>query len=149
MASADGTTTRSSPARRVRLLAVVGALACLASGLGLQLLDRSSVLDLLGSVLYVMLVGFLVLVVRPSMPGIVVAAIALGVATAVELLQLTPIPAVVGAAFPPARLVLGNAFDPLDLVAYVVGALLLLPIVAVIRRVRNAPVGHDAGVRRR
>ena len=118
----------------MRLLAVVGVLACLALGLGLQLLERSSVIDLLGSVLYVMLVGLLVLLVRPSLAGLVIAAIALGIATVVELLQLTPVSAAVVGAFPPARLVLGSAFDPLDLVAYVGGALLLIPLVGVIAR---------------
>lgn len=123
-----------APLGRIRLLAVVGALACLALGLGLQLLHRSSLIDLLGSVLYVMLAGLLVLLVRPSLPALVIAAIALGIATAIELLQLTPIPAVIVESFPPARLVLGSAFDPLDLVAYLAGALLLIPLVRVIAR---------------
>lgn len=123
-----------APVRRIRLLAVVGVLACLALGLGLQLLDRSPVIDLLGSVLYVMLVGLVILLVRPSLPGLVIAAIALGITTVVELLQLTPIPAVIVESFPPARLVLGSSFDPLDLVAYVAGALLLIPLVRVISR---------------
>lgn len=123
-----------TPVRRIRLLAVVGVLACLALGLGLQLLDRSPVIDLLGSVLYVMLVGLVILLVRPSLPGLVIAAIALGIATVVELLQLTPVPAAVVEAVPPARLVLGSSFDPLDLVAYVAGALLLIPLVRVISR---------------
>lgn len=123
-----------APLRRIRLLAIVGGLACLALGLGLQLLDRSGVIDLIGSVLYVVLVGLLVLLVRPPLPGVVIAAIALGFATVVELLQLTPIHAAVVGAVPPARLVLGSAFDPLDLVAYLVGALLLLPLLRVITR---------------
>jgi Protein of unknown function (DUF2809) len=123
-----------APLRRIRLLAVVGVLACLALGLGLQLLDRSPVIDLLGSVLYVMLVGLLVLLVRPSLSGLRIAAIALGIATVVELLQLTPIPTVIVESFPPARLVLGSAFDPLDLVAYLAGALLLIPLVRVVTR---------------
>lgn len=120
--------------RRIRLFAVVAVLACLALGLGLQLLDRSPVIDLLGSVLYVMLVGLLVLLVRPSLPGLVIVAIALGIATVVELLQLTPISAAVVGAVPSARLVLGSSFDPLDLVAYVAGALLLIPLVRVTSR---------------
>lgn len=123
-----------APVRRIRLLAVVGVLACLALGLGLQLLDRSPVIDLLGSVLYVMLVGLVILLVRPSLPRLVIAAIALGIATVVELLQLTPVSAAVVEAVPSARLVLGSSFDPLDLVAYVAGALLLIPLVRVISR---------------
>jgi len=129
-----GRMTPLAPPGRIRLLTVVGALACLALGLGLQLLDRSSVSDLLGSVLYVMLIGLLVLLVRPSLPNLVIAAIALGIATVVELLQLTPVSSEVVGAFPPARLVLGSSFDPLDLVAYLAGALLLIPLLRVIAR---------------
>jgi len=45
--------------RAVRVRTVIGAIVCVALGLGLQLLDRSLVIDLLGSVLYVLLVGML------------------------------------------------------------------------------------------
>lgn len=128
-----------APLRRIRLLGVAGVLACLALGLGLQLLDRSPVIDLLGSMLYVMLVGLLVLLVRPSLPGLVIAGIVLGIATVVELLQLTPVSAAVVVAFPPARLVLGSSFDPLDLVAYLAGALLLIPLLRVISRTATVP----------
>ncbi|TYL53847.1 DUF2809 domain-containing protein [Agromyces mariniharenae] len=130
--------------RAMRVRAVVGALACLGLGLGLQLLDRSSVVDLLGSVLYVMLVGLLALLMRPSLRAVTVAAIALAFATLVELLQLTAIHAAVVEAVPMAGLVLGNAFDPMDLLAYLVGAVVLVPIVAVIRRPGNAAGARDA-----
>ena len=126
--------------RAVRVRALIGAVACLGLGIGLQLLDRSVAIDLLGSVLYVLVAGLLVLLVRPSLRAVTVAAIALAFATLVELLQLTAIHATIVDAVPSARLVLGSAFDPMDLVAYLVGAVLLLPIVAVIRRPGNRPV---------
>ena len=47
--------------RAVRVRALIGAVACLGLGIGLQLLDRSVAIDLLGSVLYVLLAGLLVL----------------------------------------------------------------------------------------
>ena len=47
---------------------------------------------------------------------------------------------------PLARLVFGSAFDPMDLVAYLVGAVLLVPIVAVIRRPGSSPEGGDGPV---
>ena len=127
--------------RAVRVRAVIGAIACVALGLGLQLLDRSLVIDLVGSMLYVLLVGMLVLLIRPSLAAPAVAAIAFAVAALVELLQLTGIPAAIVDAVPLARLVFGSAFDPMDLVAYLVGAVLLVPIVAVIRRPGASPEG--------
>jgi len=117
-----------APARRVRALGALAVFACLTLGLGLQLVDRSPVIDVLGSMLYVVLVGLLVLLIWPALPRLAVASIGLAIATMVELLQLTGIPSAVVAVLPPARLVFGSAFDPLDLVAYVGGALLLLPL---------------------
>ena len=108
-----------------------------------MLLERSVAIDLLGSVLYVLLVGLLVLVVRPSLRAVTVAAIALAFATLVEFLQLTAIHATIVDAVPSARLVLGSAFDPMDLVAYLVGAVLLLPIVAALRRPTNTPARRE------
>ena len=132
--------------RAVRVRAVIGAVTCLALGLGLQLLDRSLVIDLLGSVLYVIFAGLLVLLIRPSLTGPAVALIAVAFATVIELLQLTGIPAAIVDAVPLARLVFGSAFDPMDLVAYLVGAVLLVPIVAVIRRLGSSPEGGDGPV---
>ncbi|MGW4929459.1 DUF2809 domain-containing protein [Agromyces sp. NPDC004153] len=129
--------------RAVRVRALVGAVACLGLGIGLQLLDRSVAIDLLGSVLYVLLAGLLVLLVRPSLRAVPVAAIALAFATLVELLQLTAIHATVVEAVPMAGLVLGNAFDPMDLLAYLVGAVLVVPLVGLIRRPGNAAVARD------
>jgi hypothetical protein len=106
----------------------------LASGLGTQLLGPSPSVDLLGSVLYVVLVGLLVQLVWPNLHILPVTAVALAVATAVELLQLTPIPAAIVAAVPAARLVLGSAFDPVDLVAYWGGAAVLFLLLSVITR---------------
>ncbi|HEU0180983.1 MAG TPA: DUF2809 domain-containing protein [Agromyces mariniharenae] len=128
----------------VRVRAGLGAVACLGLGVGLQLLDRSVGIDLLGSVLYVLLVGLLVLLVRPSLGAVTVAAISLAFATLVELLQLTAIHATIVDTVPPARLVLGSAFDPMDLVAYLVGAVLLVPLVGLIRRPGNAAIARDA-----
>ena len=143
MSRAGPTAPPVAPPRAVRLRAIVAAVACLSLGLALQLLERSVAIDLLGSVLYVLLVGLLVLVVRPSLRAVTVAAIALAFATLVEFLQLTAIHATIVDAVPSARLVLGSVFDPMDLVAYLVGAMLLVPIVAAIRRTGNAAVGRD------
>ena len=102
----------TASARRIRLRALVAAVGCVVLGLGLQLLDRSPLVDVLGSMLYVIVFGLVILLTWPALPAVAVASIALAIAVGVELLQLTPIPAVVVDAVPPARLLFGSAFDP-------------------------------------
>lgn len=94
--------------------------------------------DFLGGVFYTVLIAVLVcplvsLLLRLRMPQRptlwrirhwIAAAVALAVSASIEFLQLSSIPEQLGALFPPARLVLGTSFAPLDLVAYCVGALL-------------------------
>lgn len=94
-------------------------------GLVAQALDRSSLVDVMGSVLYVCCIGLSICVAWPRLSGIVIASLAFGLAVSVELVQLTGLPSQIAAVFPPARLLLGSAFDPLDLIAYGGGALLL------------------------
>lgn len=66
----------------------------------------------------------LVLVLRTACPSWSVARtglFALGVAFAVEFLQLTGIPRAISERLPPARLILGSDFDPRDLLWLFVG----------------------------
>ncbi|UOE43368.1 DUF2809 domain-containing protein [Agromyces larvae] len=116
---------RARAARRTRLIAGGAVIGCLAAGLSLQLVDRSPAIDLLGSVLYAALIGFAVLLVAPVAPPWVPAAVAFAAAAVIEGLQLTPLPAAISAVVPGAHLVLGSAFDPWDLAAYAVGALVV------------------------
>ncbi|MFB9311356.1 DUF2809 domain-containing protein [Agromyces hippuratus] len=113
-AGAHGTGVRSA------LAAAVG----LALGLGLQLLDRTPVIDVLGSVVYIVFIACLLRAIWPGFGAAGSAATAFGFATVVELSQLTELPQRVVDAFPPSRLLLGSAFDPIDLVAYAAGAVL-------------------------
>jgi hypothetical protein len=134
-----------APARRIRSRSGIAALACLALGLGLQLVDRSPIVDALGSVLYVVFLGLLILLLWPGLPGLVLASVAYGVATTVELLQLSGMPRAIVDAVPPARLVFGSAFDPLDLVAYAVGAVALVVLHRLITR-RSAAASAQSAV---
>ncbi|HKH08017.1 MAG TPA: DUF2809 domain-containing protein [Agromyces sp.] len=111
--------------RRLRVLSLVAASGCLVLGLVLQLLERSPLVDVAGSVLYVGFAGMLLAAVWPALSSPAVASVAFAFAAAVELLQLTRVPQAVVAVFPPARLLLGSSFDPIDLVAYTGGAVLL------------------------
>lgn len=77
--------------------------------------------DLAGGVLYAALVHLLVLLLAPRVRVLGAAGTALGLCTAVELAQLTPLPAAAGAAWPPAAYVLGSTFVATDLLAYAAG----------------------------
>ncbi|MFT4136162.1 DUF2809 domain-containing protein [Microbacterium sp.] len=57
-----------------------------------------------------------------------------GVCVAVELFQLTGVPQTVGAAFPPAMLVLGTVFDARDLAVYPSAIAVLVVLDALARR---------------
>lgn len=81
--------------------------------------------DLAGGALYAALVQLLVLLVAPRTRPAVAATVALTVCVAVELAQLTPVPAAVVAAWPPAAYVLGSTFAPADLLAYAAGVLVV------------------------
>jgi hypothetical protein len=112
--------------RRLRVLNGVAAAGCLVLGLAAQVLDRSPLVDALGSALYVCCIGLLISVAWPRLSSIVIASLAFGFAVTVELIQLTGLPSGIATVFFPARLLLGSAFDPLDLIAYGGGAFLLI-----------------------
>ncbi len=71
----------------------------------------------------------------------------LGWCWAVELAQLTGVPAAVGDAVPVARLVLGTTFVPADLLAYAVGALGCAAVIVLASRGSSAPTASAAAVR--
>lgn len=110
--------------------------AVVALGLFVRFVVAGPVGDFLGGVLYTVLIAVIVFpvvtaIVKRRMPVSalrnshwIAAGVALAVSVAVELLQLSSIPAQLSEVFAPARLVLGTSFAPLDLVAYGVGAVL-------------------------
>lgn len=57
----------STSLNQVRVLGAVAAVVSLALGLGLQLLDRSPLIDVLGSMFYVVFFGLLLLVAWPAL----------------------------------------------------------------------------------
>ncbi|MGI9824225.1 DUF2809 domain-containing protein [Agromyces sp. Marseille-Q5079] len=118
----------------MRSRCAIAAVVVLLAGLGLQLLDRTVAIDLAGSALYACLVGLLVAIAWPRLSGAIVATAAFAVSAGIELLQLTGVPAAIVSAVPPLRLVFGSSFDPLDLVGYAIGAVLLFFVHAAARR---------------
>ena len=106
-------------------------------GLGARFLGAGLLADLAGGILYAVLVYTLAVFVRPAGSRISNAGLALGFCVAIELLQISSLPATLGAAFPPIRLVLGSTFVPLDLLAYLLGVLVALCIDSLISKVRT------------
>ena len=88
-----------------------------------------------GDALYAVLVYVLVLVVAPATRVSRAALVAFGICTAIELLQLTGLPAAVVGTLPVARYVLGTTFNAPDLLAYAAGVLVAAGVDVVVRRV--------------
>ncbi|MBO9532902.1 MAG: DUF2809 domain-containing protein [Solirubrobacteraceae bacterium] len=80
--------------------------------------------DAAGGVLYVALVYLVIAFAWPTAPTVRVGLAGFACSAAVELLQLTSVPADLADAFPPIKLLLGTTFVTTDFLAYAAGALL-------------------------
>jgi hypothetical protein len=100
----------------------VAGVLLVTAGLTVSRVGSGPLADPLGDALYAALVwvALAFVAVRRSAPAVTVAAVA--VCVAVELAQLTGVPAALTAAWAPARYLLGTTFAAPDLVAYAVGA---------------------------
>ena len=98
------------------------AVLTMAAGLSVRSVLDGDLAKYAGDALYALLIFWLVLVVAPRTRGWVAAAVAFGVSAAVELFQLTGVPAELGAHSALARLVLGTTFNAPDLPFYALGA---------------------------
>ena len=103
-----------------RWAAIAALVALVVSGLLVVAFapDDTAGSDIAGDALYAAAVYVAVVLIAPRLRPSAVAAIAAGWCIAVELFQLTGMPLAVGAAFPPAMLVLGTVFDARDLLVY-------------------------------
>ncbi|GMA32853.1 DUF2809 domain-containing protein [Litorihabitans aurantiacus] len=127
------------PGRRSRVgLALIAVLL-----VGLGLLGRFALPgaagDVAGGLLYAALVYVLVAIVAPDASVGRLAVVALAVVLGIELLQLTGLPAAIGEAFAPARLVLGTTFTASDLVVGAVGVGLMAATDRVLAGPRHRP----------
>jgi len=104
---------------------VIVAVAVVVVAAGLAARGLPGVLgDAAGGVLYAVLLYLLVVLISPRRSAPVAALLAAALGLAIELAQLTPIPAALAEGFPPARLVFGTTFVPLDLVWAAIGPVL-------------------------
>ncbi|MFB8102405.1 DUF2809 domain-containing protein [Streptomyces sp. NPDC056007] len=114
----------ASPEPRSALRArALAAGAAVAAGLGVRAgADGGALAKYAGSALYTVLLCALVAFCAPRARPVAVAGTALALSWAVELLQLTGVPAELSARGTAARLVLGSTFNAPDLFWYAVGA---------------------------
>jgi hypothetical protein len=98
--------------------------------LGVHLWDKS-----LGDALYTVMLYFLVALARPSLRPVALGSIALGLSIALELFQLTGIPARLPRLL---QFALGTSFAWHDLGCYVVGAALVTLAHVLVARARGA-----------
>lgn len=98
-----------------------------------------------GGALYTVLAYVVIAALAPQWPPLTVALAAFGFSSALELLQLTDVPATLSDAVPPARLVFGTAFAWADLPAYAVGA----GVAFVVDRAIEPPRGQPPTISRR
>jgi hypothetical protein len=111
-----------------RLLATAAALTTVVAGLALRHFASGAISKYGGVALWAALVYALLVIVRPHAPRAGVALVALAISWAVELFQLTPIPAALSARHALFHLVLGDTFHAPDLAAYPLGIALAAAI---------------------
>ncbi|MEU0056671.1 DUF2809 domain-containing protein [Streptomyces sp. NPDC006334] len=114
--------SRRGTAARTRWAAAAAAAATVGAGLGLRAVAAGEVAKYGGDALYTVLVLTLVVLAAPRATPLAAAGTALAVSWAVELLQLSEVPAELARRSSLARLVLGSTFNPPDLLWYAVGA---------------------------
>lgn len=102
-------------------------------GLAMQPFRHLAWTDAIGTLAYAAAAVAVVALLLPRRGAVLPGAIGTGLACAVELSQLTGIPAALAEKFPPVALVLGSAFDPLDLALLVLGGALATAALSVER----------------
>ncbi|MET9955787.1 DUF2809 domain-containing protein [Streptomyces sp. NPDC006339] len=105
-----------------------------AAGLGARSAAAGGAAAYAGDALYTVLVVALVVLVAPRLRPVAAAGVALGLSWAVELFQLTGVPAALAAHSRIAPLVLGTSFNAPDLFWYAVGAAVGWAVYAASRR---------------
>lgn len=124
-----------------RLLLLVAAVVVIAAGLAVHTGVPGEVGGFAGDALYAVLVFLLIAIAAPAVSAPMVAGAALAVCWAIELLQLTPLPAALSRSVPGAALVVGSTFQVSDLIAYALGAAAAGTADAVIRRAAGSSRG--------
>ncbi|WP_405502735.1 DUF2809 domain-containing protein [Streptomyces anulatus] len=129
----------------VRAVAAVAAVVTVAAGLAVRAGADGAFAKYAGSALYTVLLCTLVALCAPRARPAAVASMALGLSWAVELAQLTGVPAQWSAHSTAARLVLGSTFNAPDLLWYAVGAAAAWAVHTGVRRRAAFAAGRAPG----
>jgi Protein of unknown function (DUF2809) len=116
---------------------VIALAVTVAAGLGVRHVTGGAFGKYAGDALYATAVYWCVVLVKPTMR--LAAIVAVGICWAIELFQLTPIPARLSSHSTLSRLVLGSTFGGWDLVAYPVGVIVAVAVHALLRGLSRAP----------
>ncbi|MFD0338469.1 DUF2809 domain-containing protein [Streptomyces sp. NPDC127117] len=116
------TAARAAAGLRARATAAGAAVLTVLAGLGVRAFADGDLAKYAGDALYTVLVCALAAVIAPGARPVAKAGAGLAFSWAVELLQLTGVPADLSRHSAVARLVLGSTFNAPDLFWYVVGA---------------------------
>ncbi|WP_130177091.1 DUF2809 domain-containing protein [Cryobacterium sp. SO1] len=114
--------------RKHRLLLIAVGCLIVVTGLLVHATTAGIVSDFVGDALYAVLVYLVLSVIFVRRPSWQVAAAAIVLCLAIEVFQLTGVPAGLAELVPPARYLFGTTFHALDLVAYVVGVLTAIAV---------------------
>jgi Protein of unknown function (DUF2809) len=119
---------------KTRLLMLASAALFLAVALAIRAAADGALEQISGTTLYASMVYAGVVFLWPRMRPLVAGAIAIGFCWAVELSQLTGVPAYLSARSIVARLVLGVKYDPADMLWYPAGVIPLVVVHWLLRR---------------
>ncbi|MFJ5927009.1 DUF2809 domain-containing protein [Kitasatospora sp. NPDC092948] len=139
--------TGRGAAARARAGWLLAAAAVVALGLAAPGLLPAAAGALLGGALYTVLLHTLLMAAAPRLRPRTAGAAALAASWAVELFQLTGVPAALSAHSRLARLALGTTFDLSDLLGYTLGAAAAVAVHAAARRIRRRAVRRPAAGR--
>jgi len=112
--------TKTRMSRRAALSAA--AAATIVAGLALHFFVAGHAANLISDALYTVLVYLVLAFILPRARRHWLALTAFAISAAIELSQLTGVPAQLAVSFPPSRLIFGTTFSAPDLVAYAAGA---------------------------
>lgn len=105
-----------------RLALLIAAAAVVVLGLALHFLAQGRIANFITDALFTVMVYLLFGLIAPAARRRWLALGAFALSTAIEISQLTGVPARLAEDFPPSRLVLGTTFSAPDIAAYALGA---------------------------
>lgn len=119
----------------------MGGAAALTIGVGLTIhtFMAGAVGDFLADAAYAVLIYLLVAAIAPRLGSVAVFVISTLFCFAIELAQLSDIPLKLAEAIPAAALVFGTTFVGKDLIAYLLGGLVVAAIDVAVRRAERKP----------